>query len=174
MVLASLIVGSLIGATVALVPGVLFHPTAITPPGGAPPFGFDLNITNASQSDGAATYNLTVSWMYGGNVTTAWTQFYAFADSTDQSVNITVKLLSANGTSLALFNSTESSWKGVASGLNQSVSSAGGWGNGTAVPIDVNDVFEVTPAASLSGCMLNVAMVADAPPHPSEIITLAF
>lgn len=174
MALVALLVGLLIGASVVVMSSPAFHRLVASTPSGSPPFNFDVNLTNASRSHGTYVYNFSITFYPVVNVSTNWTQFFVY-DPSFQKVNVTVTVIDTTGSPVALFNSSQSAWRGVASGINQSFPSMGGWVYGYGAPVAQNDTLQVAASGSLADCLMDVGVaVTTQPHHGAGILTVGF
>jgi hypothetical protein len=171
-ILASLLLGVLIGAALVVMPHAV--PVAPSKPTAGPSFYFILNENGSSQFPGSDTYNLSFVSLAPGNVTAEWVQFMVYAPAPLTAVNIAVRLLSGDGAILAVFNSTQSTWKGVAAGGNLTLPSMGGWKLGADPNVLETDQFQVVSSQPLNNRQLEVAMSLATSPHYGawQVLTL--
>ncbi len=159
----AVIVGLIVGAGIALTPTQILPRIEGSSPPGAPSFGFVVYLSNSTELDGAYVYNFTLSYMHGANITTNWTQFYAYSASTYLQVNFTLDLIDRSGME-GFYNSSRSSFEGDREGYNAtSFAKLGGWVWGLGVPVVVGDSFAVQSPVTLSGDVVEFSMAVPAP-----------
>jgi len=171
MAFVAVLVGVLIGASVAVASSSAFQHLIGSTPNGSPPFVLEANLTNSFQSHGIYFYDLSIAFEPLVNVTTNWTQIYVYTPLY-QKVNVTVQVIGTSGSPVALFNSSQSTWGGLASGINQSFPSMGGWIYGQGIRVAQNDVLQVAATTSLAACLMDIGVAVASTPHPSSIATV--
>jgi hypothetical protein len=154
------LVAGIVVASVIVLPTLFAHSPASTPQP-APLFSYLANTTIVSSVPGSYVYNVTITALLGVNVSasTTWTQFWG-------GTRLLVSLVTSEGMVVAHYNSSNSSFRGPGTGLNETTfPNLGGWGPGYGVAVVVGDTFVVHSAGSLSGANLWLYMASAAPPH---------
>ena len=180
LALPSVLIGALVGVTVAVVP-VTAH--AIVDSGGvltAPQFAFFLNYTGASVSAHGYEYYFEFDGMEpnNGTVLVRDTQFYVptIADEQNRSPSVpsTVYVANSGGVILATFNASDSSFRGPGSGLETPLVDYGGWITGNDTRIVAGDSFRVVALTALTDCEFWVAMDLVSVPPSAFMTSLPF
>jgi hypothetical protein len=146
--------------------------TGGSPPTGPQPFGFVLDETGSHNGTAGHVYNISSVWINNESFTLSWVQFNVLALNAAQVVNITVDVSDESGAVIALYNSSDSSYRGAYSGLQVPLDSYGGWVSGGSTNFSSTDVFHVTSLVSLSGRDLYFGMQLMTTPHYAEVQAL--
>jgi len=171
---AALVLTSIVGAAFS-------EPAVVSTPGcgprGAPPFYFEVGLTGNFSTGSLHAYNVTL-WDLGGSalrsgITAAWSQLYVFPGWTTPPRFVAI-LFGLRGTAIGLFNSSQSTWIGAGTTIDQPLPDFGGWILGASSPLVVGETLQVRSDSSLQGDVLEVGIELPAPWTGMEIDFVPF
>jgi hypothetical protein len=135
---------------------------------GLPPFGFDVALASYSEVGGEFAYNYSIVWISNISFTLSWVQFYVLTGNSS-AANFAVSVHDAANSTVGVFTSNQSSWRGFSSPGNRSFPSFGGWEFGGQTAFSEAFTFHLTSSSALSGDQFEVGMELAGAPHWEEI-----